>query len=118
MLAVERKGETSYRWCVILRPRTHHSAFTLVELLLVIAIIGILVALLLAAVAQVKGRALRIQCSNNVRQLGLALQGFVTENHVYPLLISEHPGSWEAVLQHSELSKATNRLSSGRYLSQ
>jgi prepilin-type processing-associated H-X9-DG protein/prepilin-type N-terminal cleavage/methylation domain-containing protein len=95
-----------------------NSAFTLVELLTVIAIIGILAAFLLMAGAQAKGKALRIQCANNVRQLGLALQGFVTDNHVYPLFISEHPGSWVAILQHSELSTTTNRVSSAKYLSQ
>jgi prepilin-type processing-associated H-X9-DG protein/prepilin-type N-terminal cleavage/methylation domain-containing protein len=59
-------------------------AFTLVELLVVIAIVGILAALLLAAVAQAKARVQRIQCANNVRQLGLALQEFRTDYHFYP----------------------------------
>jgi len=100
------------------RCKNQNPAFTLVEFLVVIAVIGILAALLLAAVAQAKERALRIQCANNVLKLGLALQGFVTDNDFYPLFISEHPGSWEAALQHSELSTATNRVSSGRYLSE
>jgi prepilin-type processing-associated H-X9-DG protein len=99
----------------------------LIELLLIIPIVGILAALLLAAVAQAKDRAQRIQCANNVWQLGLALQGFMTDNQVYPLFINigsrngnypEHNASWEAALQHSELSTSTNRVSSGRYLSQ
>ena len=65
----------------ILRARVQ-SAFTLVELLVVIAIIGILGTLLLTAISQAKGRAQRLQCANHLRQLGLALNGFVQENHV------------------------------------
>jgi prepilin-type processing-associated H-X9-DG protein/prepilin-type N-terminal cleavage/methylation domain-containing protein len=65
------------------------SAFTLTELLLVIAIIGILAVLLLTAVSQAKGRALRIQCVNNLHQLGVGLQTILADNHSYPLLISQ-----------------------------
>jgi prepilin-type N-terminal cleavage/methylation domain-containing protein/prepilin-type processing-associated H-X9-DG protein len=93
-------------------------AFSLVELLVVIAIIGILAALLLTLISEVKARAQRIQCANNVRQLGFALQGFVADNNAYPLCISEHPGSWVAALQHSELLTSANRVSRGQYLSQ
>jgi prepilin-type N-terminal cleavage/methylation domain-containing protein/prepilin-type processing-associated H-X9-DG protein len=71
--------------------RSKNGAFTLLELLVAIAIGAILSALLVTAITKASTRAKTTQCSNNLRQYGIALHSFLGDHSVFPLLVN--PGS-------------------------
>ena len=100
------------------------TGFTLVELLVVIAIIGILIALLLPAVQQAREAARRMSCTNNMKQMGLAIHNYhdtfgsfpsgyiaTTSNHKTPFAHGEPGWGWAAlILPFMEQGNASNSL--------
>ena len=83
-------------WHFELGSRSCTTAFTLVELLVVIAIIGILVALLLPAIQAAREAARRAQCQSNLKNIALALQNYHTAQKRFPIGFVPQPDAVEA----------------------
>lgn len=118
------------------RTGRRRQAFTLVELLVVIAILGILIALILPAVQAARAASRRIQCRNNLKQIGVALHAYHAAHTLFPYGTADHDwdqnpngnsviyaGSWRTMLLpfidqlplHVKLAKLDNRITQASY---
>src|SRR6187549_2453545 len=94
----------------MVRMSGNRRGFTLVELLVVIAIIGVLVALLLPAVQQAREASRRTQCSNNLKQIGLALSNFEDTYKVVPYSRLDTRETWAVLtMQYLEQGNLFNQ---------
>lgn len=102
------------------RPPYIRAGFTLIELLVVMFILGIMTAILLPAVQAAREAARRVQCINNLKQIGLALNQYESTHRVFPAIFSDSGFAWNgqklvpyAAHAYSPLARMLSELDHG-----
>src|SRR5258708_21502269 len=96
--------------------RRFHRGFHLIEVLVVIAIIAVLIALLLPAVQAAREAARRAQCTNNLKQIGIALHNYENGIGMFPPGRTSYPHLWSSLAELLPYLEGSNQFNAINFM--